>query len=399
MEVVTLAWLFWTSFKRNWFRYRLALIGLAAAVAVACVGISGSALMRHWAKRPLLQFIGGELMLVDANVQFVASGISLRSQGGVEAFSLQALESFVQKKVPGAKLSATMAAAAVQEVGGGMLPGMVMGRLDQTENWIYAANILEGRDLAPEDEGQLCIVVPGTAKGSSTWGEAVGETRTIRVASITDAEGAGALAAAPAHAFEIVGTYSLPSHNNTVVPFSTLQQLTGVTDEIHWAGLAVANPLELEASKKSVAAALAESMPELQLFSADDLGRMMIADFDRLQQTASYYAPVMIMASVLVVIVTALAISHSRRRELVLMRTVGVNAAATRYLLVVECTLVACLAALVGTGVAVLLGLIMFRGFLLNLIPGIAAILVTLLVSFLISMRQPDRLTELLRNP
>ena len=43
MEVVTLAWLFWTSFKRNWLRYRLALIGLAAAVAVACVGISGSA--------------------------------------------------------------------------------------------------------------------------------------------------------------------------------------------------------------------------------------------------------------------------------------------------------------------------------------------------------------------
>lgn len=338
-------------------------------------------------------------MLVDAEVQFVTTGGNLQSQNVANAFSLQGTQGFVQSKLPWAKMSATMAAGAVQEVGGRVMPGMVIGRLDQTDNWIYGTNILAGRALAPEDEGQLRIVVPGVSGGLSAWGEEPGRERNIRIAAFSENGEPGALANAPARAFEIVGTYGQPSHGITMLPFTTLQQLTGVTDEVHWAGLAVANPLQLEESKNLVAAALAEQLPELQVLSADDMGSLLIADFDRLQQTASYYAPVMILASVLVVIVTALAISHSRRRELVLMRTVGVSAVATQYLLVVECTLVACLAALLGTGVSLLLGLLIFRGYVLNFVPGVTAIAVTLLVAFVVSRRQPDQLAELLRNP
>lgn len=352
------------------------------------------------AKYPILQVIGGDLMILDGDVRLFGGNNSIRSDDEFEPFSSSEILEFVHTTLPGAKMNGTMIAPAVQQMRTQLYPGLVFARQDETDDWIYSVSIMRGHGFSSEDDNMLRLLVPGSSSGSSGWGEALGDQRTVMIPSVDETGNLGELAAAPAYHFEIVGTYQQPSHGNTMMPLSTLQRLTGIHDQISWAGVAISNPLMVEDSKALLAKALAERMPNLQVLSADDLGKVMIADFDRLERTASYYTPVMILASVLVVVVTALAISQSRRRELILLRTIGVCAANVRVLFVAECTAVACLGAVAGTVASLLLGAAFFRGYMLNLIPGAAAIAVTLLVAVLVfDGRKGREFAELLRNP
>lgn len=395
-----MGWVIWTSFRRNWFRYWLAILGLAAAVAVAGVGISGSALMWRMAKYPVLQVIGGDWMVVDQKMSFYGGGGSLRSNSLPQLLAYSELRELVASALPQAEVSGTLIVPAVQESRSQVYTQPVFGRDDQLTDWMYSVSLLQGEGLPDANDPRLRILVQGYSSGLSRWGEGPGERRTIRL-PVLDAEGEwAALASGAAYPCEIAGTYRAPSHGQTLMQLGTLQRLTGAEDRISWLGVAAPNPLMLAESEERLRQAVASQRPDLQVLSAEDLGRVMLADFDRLEQTATYYTPVMIMVSVLVVVVTALAISQSRRRELVLLRTLGVAGSQVRALFVLECTAVAVCGAVAGTLAAVVLGAAFFQAYVINLWPGLAATAVTVLVTSLVAGgRRGRQFAEQLRNP
>ena len=63
-------WLVLTSLRRNLAKYRLALVGIAASVAVSCLGLSGANLMHNLARHPVAYVVGGDMFIADAEVEF-----------------------------------------------------------------------------------------------------------------------------------------------------------------------------------------------------------------------------------------------------------------------------------------------------------------------------------------
>lgn len=401
-EVVSLmSWLIWTSFKRNWFRYWLAIVGLAAAVAVACVGISGAALMWQMSKYPLLQVVGGELMVLDERVEFFGSSGSVRSSNMFENMSFSMVRESIENALPGSQTTGTLIVMSMQHRGTQSTVRPIYGREDDTGIWIYGPTIMEGEPLKDVDYIAMEMLLPAPRFGSASSDQGPGAVRPVLLAVFDeDSTPSWDLAGGTRVNFTVVGTYKQPAHGEAIVALSTLQALSGAHDKVTYIGVALENPLMIEQGKQDLAAALAETHPELQVLSVNDLGDLMIADFAQLEQTSSFYTPVMILVSVIVVVVTALAMRQARKRELVLLRTIGLSASQVRSLFIVECTAVAVLGALVGVGLAIMLSSMLFSAYTINVLPAIAAILVTFVVSVLMSGGAKGRaFTEMLRNP
>lgn len=179
----------------------------------------------------------------------------------------------------------------------------------------------------------------------------------------------------------------------------TLQSLTGARDRVSFVGVVLANPLMIEQDKQSLQQELTKSHPELQVLSVDDLGALMIADFAKLEQTAAYYTPVMILVSVLIVVVTALAMRRARQREMSLLRTIGLSSEQVRVLFIVECLAVAVLGALVGVGGSAMLCSMLFGAYTVSVMPALVAVVVTLCAAIVLSGGTKGKeFTELLRH-
>lgn len=390
-----MTWLLWVSFKRNWFKYWLAIVGLAAAVAVSSIGISGAALMWQMSKYPILHVVGGELMVLDARVQFTGSSGSVRSGNLFDTMSYSEVSNSIRETLPDALTTGTLVAVAMHEVGSRVVVAPIYGREDNTGKWMYSVTTMEGENLNADNEGSTVLVVPGTRTGV-----ALGYTHQAQIPTYGQTKlGAWDLAGGIKVPFTVIGTFKQPSHGNPMTSLKTLQSLTGARDRVSFVGVVLANPLMIEQDKQSLQQELTKSHPELQVLSVDDLGALMIADFAKLEQTAAYYTPVMILVSVLIVVVTALAMRRARQREMSLLRTIGLSSEQVRVLFIVECLAVAVLGALVGVGGSAMLCSMLFGAYTVSVMPALVAVVVTLCAAIVLSGGTKGKeFTELLRH-
>lgn len=390
-----MAWLLWVSFKRNWFKYWLAIVGLAAAVAVSSIGISGAALMWQMSKYPILHVVGGELMALDHRVKFTGTGGRVSSGELFDNMSYSQTSAAIRNVLPGAQTTGTLVVSAMHEVGSRVVLAPIYGREDNTGKWMYSVTTLEGENLNAENEGTAVLLVPGNKTGVT-----LGYTHRAQIPAYGQTDlGPWDLAGGTKVPFTVIGTFKQPSHNSPMTSLKTLQNLTGARDLVSFIGVILANPLMIEQDKHTLQQALAESHPELQVLSVDDLGALMIADFGKLEQTAAYYTPVMILVSVLIVVVTALAMRRARQREMSLLRTIGLSSEQVRVLFIVECLAVAVLGALVGVGGSAMLCSMLFGAYTVNVMPALVAVVVTACAAIVLSGGTKGKeFTELLRH-
>ncbi|MCE5196244.1 MAG: hypothetical protein LLG09_03845 [Negativicutes bacterium] len=63
-------WMTIVSLRRNRNKYMLAILGLALAVLVSCLGLSGMSILQRATLQPLSLMAGGQVMIMDKRTQF-----------------------------------------------------------------------------------------------------------------------------------------------------------------------------------------------------------------------------------------------------------------------------------------------------------------------------------------
>lgn len=400
---IRMFWLSLVSIKRHWTKYLLAIVGLAAAVAVTCFGLSGSALLWRMSKHPLLQTIGGDLMIYDKGIEFHGGPGRINADLSLFVpFEYTRISELVSESLPGSTTTGTLMVPVVTGLTHPMYAIRPLGgRENAGVDWIYRPHMIAGFEV--ENNGALHLMLAGATPERSPFGERVGQTRALVVPTarwegdrVTYNLGQGVRLE-----FELIGLFGQPSNDLYWTGLSLLQRYAGLTGQVSFAGVALANPLALAEAKAILADALKERAPDLAVMSVDDFGEIMIADFAKMEQTAKFYTPVIILLCSQIIVVTSLAIARSRRRELALMRCLGLSIRQLQALFVVECLSVAVMGSAAGLAFYALMSRSMFRAYMLNLWPVWIALSVTVLVSILAARYavKGELAADVLRNP
>ena len=159
-------------------------------------------------------------------------------------------------------------------------------------------------------------------------------------------------------------------------------------------------PGQEAAVKDSIEAEIQKRELPLSVFSLRDLGAMLIGDFERFEQMASYYAPVMLFVAVQIVLVNSVALILTRRKELALLRTIGLNRIQIQLMLVAECFCTALAGGMLGTLIASMLSLGMSQNPSVSLVPLWLTLLTTTIIGSVATLIMArGKLSHALRNP
>lgn len=129
-----------------------------------------------------------------------------------------------------------------------------------------------------------------------------------------------------------------------------MQQLASVPpDRVNRVGIALPGlAAQLDDRVQQLRDRLAQEMPELEVMTVDDYARLEQSNMLELPAAAGSYTPIVIGLALLSVAATALALVQSRRRELALLRIIGMSKRQVWLLLAVECVFSAVLALLLA---------------------------------------------------
>lgn len=387
-------WLLLQSTRHNARQYWLAIVGVAAAVLVATLGISASQAIWRMAQYPILQVLGGDLVVADASLKFYASGVNIHSNGDMGTVAGAETLDLIRTVLPEARTSQTLFVPAI--VNG--QSAALQGRLDDSENWLFMPRIVEGQQLRSRDDANELVV--SQRRSTLTPGQAV-SVRMCR-ALFRNGGWVWSLADGTTGSHTVTGVYGQPDPNgNPWLPLRTAQRWTGIGDRATYVGVRVDDPARLaDAVARLRGEITARDLP-LQVITARDMAGLIIADYARLESLSGYYIPAMCVIAVLIVVATGLVLASSRRRELSLLRSIGLSIASLRLLFVGECLLVVLLGAAAGTVLAALTTASMFRYAVWNPLPALtvfsAALLLSVPSAFILFSRSGA--LRALRNP
>jgi hypothetical protein len=389
-----LVWLLLQSARQNARKYWLAIIGVAAAVLVATLGISASQAVWRMAQYPILQVTGGDLIIADESLAFEATGPHIYARGGMGIVTGAEVNVLITRALGPAPTSQTL-----------FLPALVdnrlmtiQGRLDDTGSWLYMPRIESGVQLSPDGDGRALLTSAQRSKLP------LGQTVTIRLARavLRDGEWTMSLADGLPEAYTVTGTYGRPDPNgNPWLPLQTVQRASGFGDHATYVGVRVADPTGIDETARRLTAAITVADLPLQVITAREMAALMIADYARLESLSGYYIPAMCLIAVLIVVATGLVLATNRRRELSLLRSIGLSMAALRLLFIGECLAVVTIGAGAGMLLAALVTAQMFQYAVWNPLPALTVLgaTVVLAVPGAFALFSRNGALRALRNP
>jgi len=398
-------WLLSVSLRRNFGKYILALLALSATVAVSSLGMSGVALMLRLSRKPISQLIGGDLMVLSKGVSLASpTRTDLTFTGRLRLIEPEDLSRAVKEVLPGSETSTTLLTLAHSPRAAGRYLPQLAGRYDPTGSPLYSPPPLEGISTYTFDSAAPVVLVPKRYEGIS-WGpvgndldlvvgripdELLSETISLDVAGGTRAR------------MSVVGVYDPDFTAGWLfAPLPTVQALGQAGQRVTWAGITVADLTRESTALEKVRALLERDFPELQVIDVQTVGELLISDFRRLKETATFYFPVSVLISSFIISVTCLSLIVSRRRELGLMRAIGLSKQQIAGLFVAE----TCVVSLIGGVAGYLLSLGMVSMFFrlagsVTVLPALSTVLMAGLVSgLMVRSRAFSEMTDVLRNP
>jgi len=396
------------SFHRNLRKYSLGILSLALAVLVSCLGLSGLDLLQRATLRPLTFVAGGQVMLIDqrTNLRPVGSRFypdPLEIKPFPASWARDALSG-----LPGADEALLTLVAPFMRYSGNKTSSYYLAGRNQLPTSLSSLRLIKGQRLQIDNVESM--IVPGfeTANSGGTfmYGFYGMEPEKSYPLVLPRVRETGDLldwdvAAGTQWQYTVDGIYD---QGDALYPLlwtdlPSLQDKVGGDDPVSWVGVACA-PGQEAAVKDSIEAEIQKRELPLSVFSLRDLGAMLIGDFERFEQMASYYAPVMLFVAVQIVLVNSVALILTRRKELALLRTIGLNRVQIQLMLVAECFCTALAGGVLGTLIASMLSLGMSQNPSVSLVPLWLTLLTTTIIGSVATLIMArGKLSHALRNP
>jgi ABC-type lipoprotein release transport system permease subunit len=230
------------------------------------------------------------------------------------------------------------------------------------EQAIHFSEILtDGRFFEDMEKDRYAVLLNREA-----WGQfyPVGSTVSLLIPSYEVEEGKAVsnFDMGDLHTFETIGLFTLGGRNVSTIPHVPIQTLRNSvnSDIATYMAVTVRNFAQLDKTR----AELKEQLPEYTVLSVNDLLNVISEDFNRLKIFIAQIIFIMYVVSGLIVFNTMLVSVEERKREVAVLRALGVRSSQVMLLFLVE----ACLYGLLGTSIGVLLGALLSSGggFFLN---------------------------------
>lgn len=398
-------WMTFVSFRRNLQKYSLAIISLSLAVAVSCVGLSGLDMLYRTTLAPLTFVCGGQIMIIDARTNLRPAGARVYADPlEIKPYPFMWAQELVTQ-VLGKDDTVQTLVAPFMRYSGTETTTFYLAARDNLPKSLSGLPLLLGERL--ESEGaDFALLVPGkvyTGVSSSYvmgyYRMLPGQTQVLTVPRIMDVGETydWDLASSEGHEYLVKGVYDEPS---TLYPLfwttlASLQQRVKGEQPVSWVGIPCASD-QMDSLKAKLEAEITERGLPLRVLTVIDLGRMLIGDFEKFEKMADYYSPVMLFVAIQIVLVNAVAIALTRRKEMALLRTIGFSLRQIQIMFVSECFFSALVGGLLGTAMAVGMtqgGSVSYTPFILTLTTTTIVSSVTMIVL------TSGSLSQTLRNP
>jgi hypothetical protein len=396
-------WMLGVSVRRNLAKHTLALIALASAVALSCLGMSGVTLMMRVVRQPVTQVIGGDLMVLSERLDFTGTGGQLWLSGFFGLFDEGEVSDTIKDVLGESQLSLNlMTGSYVPGLGeGGSLHDLV-GRFDPVRNEFYSYVPLVGESTAAIDEPQRAIYVPRLF-GEVVWGNVGAEHDMVVARIVSSGEGQYDLDIPGGTPTEMTvsGLYEAAySAQWVLAPLRTVQELSGARGQVSWIGVSLPSLAREAEARGILQEALDSKGLALQVVDAQALGELMVSDFAHLKRTASLYFPVSVLISTFIIVTTGLSMVVSRKQEFAVLRALGESKRQVALLFVAETAVVSLLGGLLGYLMSVALApVLVHTAAVMDVTPVFVAVAVAILVSAVVTRsRAFTEITSTLRN-
>jgi len=403
-------WMTFVSFRRNIQKYALSIISLALAVAVSCLGLSGLDLLWRATLRPLTFVGGGQVMIMDERTSLRPAGSRVYADPqDIKPYPSLWAEEIVLQVLGSDSAVRTLVVPFVWYGENGTTIFYLAGR-DNLPNSLAELPLLQGRQLGP-DSVDTQLLVPGTewrsGGGSSHvggwFGMTTGSMRPLTIPQVMDIGGVYEwdMASSVEQQYIVTGIYSDRAALYPLLwsTLNSLQGRLGGEQLVSWVGISCASD-QMDSLKASLEAEIAERGLPLKVLTVVDLGRMLLGDFEKFERMAAYYSPVMLFVAVQIVLVNAIALALTRRKELALLRTIGFSLRQIQLMFVTECFFSALVGGLLGTALASGLALGMAKNASVSYTPFILTLITTTVVSSITTLvLTSGSLSQVLRNP
>lgn len=157
---------------------------------------------------------------------------------------------------------------------------------------------------------------------------------------------------------------------------------------------------ETQKMKEQLLAEIERQNLSLNVMTLQDLGRMLIGDFDRFEKMSDYYAPVMLLVAVIIVLVNAITLTIARRKELALLRILGFSIYEIQVMFVLECFITSLIGGFIGTFIAIVMALGYTSSISVSWYPFAITMVTTTVIGGISSLvLSKGNLASTLRNP
>jgi len=389
-------WLGIISFKSNFKKHLLGMVALAMAVVVSSLGLSAVDLMMVLARYPITQVIGGDFMICNEEVEFLAGRGGVYVVGGwMRPVDYAMAKQAITSVLPHAYITGSLVVPVVVPYDERqVLRRMVLGRAGGFGSWDTLPTMVSGEALSLDNYNRHVVL---TSVPDSRRLNVANNTLSLHVATLGE-DGVWQLAGTDRSTLSVLGTFGHPSPDGYLWShLPVVQELAGADGKVSWLGVRVPGMLTDDV-KREITAKLS-ALPGITAYSSEALSDLFVADFARLRTAANYYVPLIILISCQIIIATSLALVVSRRRELALLRAIGVSFRDAWSLFVIECTAVSVIACGIGTAVAGVVAQSLFGATSVSFLPFVFSVLITVVLAALLGrVVLPKGAGQLLRN-
>jgi len=399
-------WITCVSFWRNKSKYALAMIGLTLAVLLSCLGLSALDMLKSATLKPLTFLVGGKILIADQRTEITTSVNMLYAEAlNIKPYRSQLAEEIIEQVMPRTKMQYTLVAP-YQFITRNNLPiwQYVFSR-DNPAQSLSSLPILTGERIGNDEKrDSLLMAGPGITDSTKAWdGSSANTSRIVSVPMLTDLDGFYDWNASKlvSKSYYVKGTHDFQKTLYCVewTDIKVLQSHIGGDRPVSW--ISVECPIKQMAEfKGKLEQAILSSGAPLQVMTIYDLGSLLLGDFSRLENMTEYYVPVMLFVAVLIVMVNAIALTMSRKKELALMRVLGMSRREVQTSFLAECTLTSFIGGVLGTLCASGLGIVLAKDPSVSLIPFMISLIATAVVSGISMLVLANgSLSQTIRNP
>ena len=401
-------WITWTTFYRSLRTYALAIISLALAVLVSCLGLSGLQLLQQATLQPLTLVGGGQVIIVDARTEFKTSSAMIYADPlDIQAFPAEQAERLVAA-LPGTQKTQQVLIAPITRLGNRQqVLWSYLGARENPKGTLSGLSMLSG-SLAGFDEENTMIAAGHPSRVNkegpvSYDGTQLGNWVSYSVPQLTilDDQYHWTVQEVRTIIYKVAGVYNGAKaiYGINWTELAWLQAQIGGERPISWMGIAA--PLgETQELKRLLEEEIERQGYDLKILTIQDLGRMLIGDFDRFEKMADYYTPVMLFVAILIVLVNAITLTMARRKELALLRILGLSMVQVQAMFVLECFIASLIGGLTGTLIATAMALSLAGSIQVRWLPFWITLAATSIVGAVSAMVLTNgKLSNTLRNP